>query len=80
MATQFPAKNMWHPFFYLLDSLGDCEMITINPLLSPMEGLIYFKPIWEGGGGGLFNLETIMVSVLHKELEHKVEKHKCKKF
>ena len=30
--------------------------------------------------GGLFNLETTMVSVLHKELEYKVEKLKYKKF
>ena len=29
--------------------------------------------------GGLFNLETTMVSVLHKELEYKVEKLKYKK-
>lgn len=39
---------------------------------------IYFKAIWGGGGliekGGLFNLEITMVSGLHKELEHKVEK------
>ena len=32
--------------------------------------------IWEGG---LFNLEKTMVSVLHKELEYKVEKLKYKK-
>ena len=30
--------------------------------------------------GGLFNLETTMVSVLYKELENKVEKLKYKKF
>ena len=46
-------------------------------------GLIYFKPIWGGGGlietGGLFNLEKTVVSVLHKELEHKVEELKNKK-
>ena len=29
--------------------------------------------------GGLFNLEKTMVSVLHKELEYKVEKLKYKK-
>ena len=44
---------------------------TVNPLLSPPGGLIYFKPIWGGGvlnrDGGLFNLEKRMVSVLHKE-------------
>ena len=48
--------------------------------------------MWEGGRGGLieteglferaglFNLEIMMVSVLRKELEYKVEKLKCKKF
>ena len=30
------------------------------------------------GGGGLFKLKTTMVSVLHKELEYKVEKLKNK--
>ena len=30
-------------------------------------------------GGGLFDSETKMVSVLHKELEYKVEKLKYKK-
>ena len=30
--------------------------------------------------GGLYNLETTMVSVLHKELEYEVEKPKYKKF
>ena len=30
--------------------------------------------------GGLFDSETTMVSILHKELEYKVEKLKCKKF
>ena len=31
------------------------------------------------GWGGLFNLEKIMVLVLHKELEYKVEKLKYKR-
>ena len=48
-------------------------------------GLIYIKPIWRGGGGlietgGLFNLETTMVTVRHKELEYILEKFKHKKF
>ena len=30
--------------------------------------------------GGLFDLEMTMVSVLHEELEYKVEKLKYKKF
>ena len=29
---------------------------------------------------GFFNLEMLMVSVLHKELEYRVEKLKCKNF
>ena len=53
--------------------------------IKPHGGLIYFKPIWgdgEGGiwEGGLFNLQTTMVLVLHKELEYKVEKLKYKNF
>ena len=62
----------------------------INPLLSSPRGLFssWFE---EGGGGGLiemgdlfergglFNLEKMMVSVLHKELEYKVEKLENKK-
>ena len=52
---------------------------TINPLLSPP------SPFGGGEGGlsereGLFNLQTTMVSVLHKELEYKVETLKYKKF
>ena len=47
--------------------------------MKPPWGLIYFKPIW-GGGGGLFNLETTTISVLNKELGYKVEKLKYKKF
>ena len=35
--------------------------------------------LFERGGGGLFNLEKTMVSVLHKELEYKVEQLKNKK-
>ena len=45
-------------------------------------GLNYFKPILGGGffdREGLFNLEGTMISVLFKELEHKVEKLKDKK-
>ena len=47
---------------------------------------LYSKHIWPRGGGevlmengGLFNLAKTMVSVLHKELEYKVEKLKYKK-
>ena len=49
--------------------------ITINSLLSTLGELINSSP-FEWGGGGEFNL---MVSVLHKELEYKVETFKYKK-
>ena len=42
--------------------------------IKPPGVLIHFRPIW----GGL-NREKTMVSVLHKELEYKVEKLKYKK-
>ena len=44
---------------------------------------MYLFQVIGGGGvferGDLFNLEKTMVSVLHKELEYKVEKLKYKK-
>ena len=62
---------------------------TVNPLLSPPGGLFIWSPFEGGlngdgglirGGGGLYNLETAMLSVFHKELEYEVEKLKYKKF
>ena len=41
---------------------------TVNPLLR-----------W-GGGGGLFNLQMMMVSVRHKELEYKAESSSTRRF
>ena len=56
-------------------------MNTVNPLVCPSGGLIYLKR-FEGvlieTGGSLFNLAKKTVSVLHKELEYKVEKLKYK--
>ena len=51
---------------------------AINPLLSSPPGGTYFKHICRGEGG-LFNLATTTVSVLHKELECGVEKLKYEK-
>ena len=53
--------------------------------IKPPEGLFISSPFeWGRGGlieaGGLFSLETTMVSVLHRELKYKVEKLKYKKF
>ena len=44
---------------------------TLNPLLSPGGGLIETGDLFQSGA--LLNLEKMMVSVLHKELEYKVE-------
>ena len=67
--------------YFLEQGQSNWNIHTVNPLLSPP--VIYFKPIWEGGGlietRGLFNLEKTMVSVLHKELEYKVKKLKYRK-
>ena len=50
-----------------------------NSSIKPPGGLFISSP-FEVGGGGLFNFELTRVSVLHKELEYKVEKLKYKKF
>ena len=52
--------------------------LTVNFLLSPHGSLFISSPF--EGGGGLFTLEKTMASVLHKELEYKVEKLKYKMF
>ena len=57
------------------------QEITLNPILSSPLGLFISGP-FEGGlveTGGLFNSGKTVVSVLHKELEYKVEKLKNKK-
>ena len=58
---------------------------TVNPLLSSPGGLIISSSFEGEGLNGdeglnMFNLETKMVSLLHKELEYKVEKLKYRKF
>ena len=50
-----------------------------TPPPPPHRGGFLFNPQFRAGGGGLFNLEKMMVSVLHKELEYKVENLKYKK-
>ena len=67
----------------------DIIITTVNPLLTPPGGYLFQAHLRGGGlietGGlferrGLFNLEMTMVSVLHKELECKVEKLRYKTF
>ena len=57
------------------------KMSTVNPLLRPPGAYLFQTPFKKGliETRGLFNLEMMMVSVLHKELEYKVKKLKCKK-
>ena len=76
--TTYGATQPW-----VINSLRLPEVYYRKSYIKPRgEGLIYFKPI---SGGAylrrrrLCNLETTMVSVLHKELECKVEKPKYKK-
>ena len=54
-----------------LETSIDQHQLTIKPI-KPRGG-------GGGGGGGLFNVEKTMVSLLHKELEYKVEKLKYKR-
>ena len=58
---------------------------SVIDIVTPTQGAYLFQvhlrgsliEIGGGGGeGGLFNLEIMMVSVLHNELEYKVEKLK----
>ena len=62
---------------------------SVNPLFCWAGAYLFQALLWEGlieigglveGWGGLFNLEKTMVSVLHEELEYKVEKLKNKVF
>ena len=57
----------------------DQAPLTVNPLLSsPRVYLFQGGELNRGGGliweGGLFNLAKTTVSLLHKDLEYKVEK------
>ena len=77
-------KSFWVSIFG--SGLDGCnhQMTYRNSLLSlPPRGHLFISTTFEWGlnrdGGGLFNLAKTMVSLLHKELEYKVEKHKYKK-
>ena len=72
--------------FYFALSLTTCYR---KSSIKPPPGGLFISSQFEGGlnrlgayfrGGGLFNLKTTMVPVLHKELDCKVEKLMYKKF
>ena len=64
--------HKWVEFF--VGSLLWTKELTINPLLSPPEGLLisntFEGDLIETGGLHVFNLANTMVSVLHKEQEN----------
>ena len=67
--------------FFLCPVLATCwshhfSKNTVNPPLSPPGAYSFLTHLRRDliEMGGLFNLEKMMVSVLHKELEYKVEK------
>ena len=65
-AKKLPCLSPLHPKFPWKPTA--CRMTYCKSSIMPHGGLI------SRGGGGLFNLEKTMASVLHKELEFKVEK------
>ena len=73
-----PPLSQQYSFFFLRIVV----ISTVNPLLSPPGGGVIISNPFEGGlnRDGLFKLEKTMVSVLHKNLEYKVQTLKNKKF
>ena len=73
-------SNLPEPFIsnHQFETFKICFLsVTINPLLSPPGGLFISSP--SSWGASPIITEKPMVSVLHKELEYKVEKLKNKK-
>ena len=60
----------------IIPNVTPWTLLTVTPLLSPRKGLIYFN---RNCKDGLFNLAKKIVSVLHEELERKMEKLNYKK-
>ena len=55
----------------IIPNVTPWTLLTVTPLLSPRKGLIYFN---RNCKDGLFNLAKKIVSVLHEEVERKMEK------
>ena len=60
----------------IIPNVTPWTLLTVTPLLSPRKGLIYFN---RNCKDGLFNLAKKIVSVLHEEVERKMEKLNYKK-
>ena len=83
--NSFQERNFFQNlrFFFvtplIFNSFTGKQFCLLKFSIKPPGGLIYFKHTWWVGGGlfergSLFDLAKTMVSVLHKELEYKVEK------
>ena len=72
-ASSLCLRNVVTVYFTVLPA----KFNTVKPLLSPLGGLFVSSPFERGEG--LINWEKMMVSVLPKEVEYKVEKLKYKK-
>ena len=64
-------------YFYYHQNPLHLSFHTVNLLLSTPGAYLFQTHL--KGGGGVFNLEKTMASVLHKELEYIVEKLKGKR-
>ena len=60
----------------IIPNVTPWTLLTVTPLLSPRKGLIYFN---RNCKDGLFSLAKKIVSVLHEEVERKMEKLNYKK-
>ena len=60
----------------IIPNVTPWTLLTVTPLLSSRKGLIYFN---RNCKDGLFNLAKKIVSVLHEEVERKMEKLNYKK-
>ena len=77
MAAQFPAKYVASLFLFIgLFGLlwNDYRKSSIK---YPQRACLFQAHLRGGWWGGLFNLETTMVSVLHKELEIRIQSGKA---
>ena len=78
--TEFGIWKMFRSIYHWCQLLRNNWLYTYcKSSIKPPRAYLFQAHLRGGEGGGLFNLENMMVSVLHKDLEYKVEKLKYKK-